>query len=161
GRPAAPERGASARGGASADSSAEAGGAAGGAGGARARWLKRVEAAELTFVTFGPVGLAALEAAQAEPRWAVLDARVLPLDEAAVLEAARGLLITVEEGTSRGGLGSAVLELLAARGVSTRVKVVALPSDRFIPHGEARAQRSELGLDLQGLRRAAREVLGR
>ncbi|GMU60853.1 MAG: 1-deoxy-D-xylulose-5-phosphate synthase [Myxococcaceae bacterium] len=127
-----------------------------------ARWLRRAAgAAELTFITFGPVALAALEAAQSEPRWAVLDARQVPLDEGALLEAAKGALVTVEEGTSRGGLGAAVLELLAARGVTTRVKVVALPGDRFIPHGEARAQRAELGLDAAGLTRAAREVLGR
>ncbi|MCC6335047.1 MAG: 1-deoxy-D-xylulose-5-phosphate synthase [Myxococcales bacterium] len=126
-----------------------------------ARWLKRPEAAELTFLTLGPAGLSALEAAQADPRWAVLDARQLPLDEAATLEAAKGALVTVEEGTSRGGLGAAVLELLAGRGVRAPVKLVALPGERFIPHGEARAQRAELGLDAAGLVRSAREVLGR
>jgi 1-deoxy-D-xylulose-5-phosphate synthase len=41
------------------------------------------------------------------------------------------------------------------------VRVVALPGDRFVPHGEARSQRATLGLDAEGLARAAREVLGR
>jgi 1-deoxy-D-xylulose-5-phosphate synthase len=100
-------------------------------------------------------------AAETEPGWAVLDARRLPLDEAAVLEAARVPLVTVEEGTGRGGLGSAVLELLAVRGVTQRVRVLGLPGDRFIPHGEARSRRAWLGLDVEGLVRAAREVLGR
>ncbi|MEW6430087.1 MAG: 1-deoxy-D-xylulose-5-phosphate synthase [Myxococcota bacterium] len=126
-----------------------------------ARWLKRVDAPALTFVGLGPASLSALEAAADEPSWAVLDARRLPLDEAAVLAAARAPLVTVEEGTERGGLGAAVLELLAARGVSQRVRVVALPGDRFVPHGEARSQRATLGLDAEGLARAAREVLGR
>jgi 1-deoxy-D-xylulose-5-phosphate synthase len=124
-----------------------------------ARWLKRVAAPALTFVGLGPPVLTALEAAVGEPSWAVLDARRLPLDEAALLEAARAPLVTVEEGTERGGLGGAVLEWLAARGVLQRVRVVALPGDRFVPHGEARAQRAQLGLDAAGLARAAREVL--
>jgi len=127
----------------------------------RARWLKRVDSPAVTFLGLGSPVLAALEAAQAEPAWAVLDARVLPLDEAAVLEAAQGPVVTVEEGTERGGLGAAVLELLAARGVQQRVRVVALPGDRFVAHGEARAQRAALGLDAAGLARVAREVLGR
>ena len=43
----------------------------------------------MTLLTLGPLGLSALEAAQAEPDWSVVDARfVTPLDEAAVLEAA-------------------------------------------------------------------------
>lgn len=127
----------------------------------RARWLKRVDGAELTFIALGPPGLAALEAARGEPRWAVLDARVLPLDEAAVLEAARGAVVTVEEGTVRGGLGAAVLEVLSAHGVQARVRVAGLPGERFVAHGEARAQRAALGLDAPGLAALAREVLGR
>lgn len=122
------------------------------------RWLQRVPGARLTFVTLGPAGLAALEAARGQP-WNVLDALELPLDEGAVLEAARGPLVTVEEGSVRGGLGSAVLELLASRGVATRVRVLGMPGDRFVAHGEARAQRVELGLDPEGLHRVAQEVL--
>ncbi len=127
---------------------------------AGARWLRRVPGAELTFVTLGPLGLLALEASRSKP-WNVLDAVALPLDEAPLLEAAQGPIITAEEGIVRGGLGSAVLEVLALRGVATRVRLLGLPSDRFIRHGEARAQRAELGLDLAGLERAAHEVLGR
>ncbi|HSP79271.1 MAG TPA: 1-deoxy-D-xylulose-5-phosphate synthase [Myxococcaceae bacterium] len=125
-----------------------------------ARWLRRVEAPSLTFLTLGPLGLAALEAAQEEPGWSVLDARfVTPLDEAAVLEAAAcGRVVVVEEGTTHGGLGSAVLELLAARGASARVRLLGLP-DTFVPHGDARVQRAELGLDAAGLGRAARALL--
>jgi len=90
----------------------------------------------------------------------VLDARfVSPLDEAAVLEAAAcGRVVVVEEGTTHGGLGSAVLELLAARGVSARVRLLGMP-DTFVPHGDARVQRAELGLDAAGLRRTALALL--
>lgn len=99
-----------------------------------ARWLVRAEKPRLTLVTLGPLGLAALEAARQEPGWSVLDARGLsPLDEAALLEAAsHGAVVVVEEGTVRGGLGSAVLELYAARGVSPRVHLLGMP-DAFVP----------------------------
>ncbi|MBL9037481.1 MAG: 1-deoxy-D-xylulose-5-phosphate synthase, partial [Archangium sp.] len=126
--------------------------------GLRARWLKR--GMQLTFVAAGPLALTALEAAQAEPQWGVLDVRaVSPLDEAAVLEAAQGALVTVEEGTPRGGLGSAVLECLARHRRSTPVRVLGLPADRFVRHGDARVQRAELGLDASGLHAAAMELL--
>ncbi|MCP3145292.1 1-deoxy-D-xylulose-5-phosphate synthase [Pyxidicoccus xibeiensis] len=125
-----------------------------------ARWLHRAAHPRLTLVTLGPLGLAALEAARSEPGWSVLDARCAsPVDEAALLEAAAcGHVVVAEEGTSRGGLGGAVLELYAARGVTPRVRLVGLP-DAFVPHGDARVQRAELGLDVAGLLRAGRELL--
>jgi 1-deoxy-D-xylulose-5-phosphate synthase len=123
-----------------------------------ARWLR--PPGPVNFVTFGPLGLTALEAAQ-ELGAGVLDAVELPLDEAAVLEAARAPLVTVEEGTERGGFGAAVLELLARSGVLQRVKVLGLPGGAFVRHGEARTQRAALGLDPAGLARAAAEVLAR
>jgi len=65
--------------------------------------------------------------------------------------------VTVEEGTIHGGLGSAVLEATSASPSRPRVKLLGLP-DRFVRHGEARAQRAELGLDAEGIRRAAEEL---
>jgi 1-deoxy-D-xylulose-5-phosphate synthase len=134
---------------------------AAGAGSAQgARWLRRAESPRLTLVALGPLVLAALEAAQAEPGWSVLDARwVSPLDVPALLEAAAcGHVVVVEEGTVRGGLGSAVLELYATHGLSPRVRLMGLP-DAFIPHGDARTQRAELGLDAAGMRQAGRALL--
>ncbi|RKH59173.1 1-deoxy-D-xylulose-5-phosphate synthase [Corallococcus aberystwythensis] len=126
-----------------------------------ARWLKRVPGSRLTLVTLGPLGLSALEAARTEPDWSVLDARrAWPLDEAALLEAAAGgHVVVAEEGTVRGGLGGAVLELYAAAGVAPRVKLLGMP-DVFLPHGDARVQRTQLGLDAAGLRHAGRTLLG-
>ncbi|MCP3098559.1 1-deoxy-D-xylulose-5-phosphate synthase [Myxococcus sp. K15C18031901] len=125
-----------------------------------ARWLRRAEHPRLTLVTLGPLGLAALEAVRDEPTWSVLDARgASPLDATALLEAsACGHVVVAEEGTTRGGLGSAVLELYAERGASPRVHLLGMPDD-FVPHGDARAQRAELGLDASGLRRAGRMLL--
>ena len=126
-----------------------------------ARWLRRPEGAVAAIVSAGPLGLSALEAAAGlEVPTAVLDVRALaPLDVARVLEAcATGHVVTVEEGTVHGGLGSAVLELLAARGLSVRVKTLGLP-DAPVPHGDARTQRRALGLSPEGIAAAVRDLL--
>ncbi|MGZ3445317.1 MAG: transketolase C-terminal domain-containing protein, partial [Myxococcaceae bacterium] len=70
-----------------------------------------------------------------------------------------GHVVTVEEGTVHGGLGSAVLELLAARGLSPRVRTLGLP-DAPVPHGDARAQRRTLGLSSEGIVAAVRSIAG-
>lgn len=87
---------------------------------------------------------------------AVMDARYAkPLDRRMILQLARNtpLLVTVEEGTVQGGFGSAVLELLADELVPAempRVHMIGLP-DQFIPHGDQGVQRSEYGLDAEGI----------
>ncbi len=120
-----------------------------------ARWLRRSASAKVTLVGLGPLILTAYEALAGRADVNVLDARFLtPLDEGAVaLAASTGSIVTVEEGTTRGGLGSAVLELCARRGLTASVKVLGLP-DEFIRHGDARRQRAELGLDAAGILRA-------
>jgi len=126
-----------------------------------ARWLRRPGAPEAAIITLGPLGLAALEAAEAlEVPTAVLDVRVLaPLDVPLVLEAcSTGVVLTVEEGTVHGGLGSAVLELAAARGQSPRVRTLGFP-DAPVPHGDARTQRRELGLSPEGIAAAVRTLV--
>jgi 1-deoxy-D-xylulose-5-phosphate synthase len=125
-----------------------------------ARWLKKSKAAQLCAVATGPLALSALEALASDERVSVLDARFIsPLDREALKEAARaGKVLTVEEGTVRGGLGSAVLELFAQEGWKAQVRCLGLP-DAFVPHGEARAQRAALGLDAQGIRKAADALL--
>ena len=127
-----------------------------------ARWLRRPDGAVAAIVSIGTLGLPALEAAGAlEVATAVLDVRSLaPLDVDRVLEAcATGHVVTLEEGTTHGGLGSAVLELAASRGVSTRVRTLGLP-DVPVPHGDARTQRRALGLSAEGIAAAVRELVG-
>jgi len=124
-----------------------------------ARWMKRAQDPELSIVAYGPLALAALSAAEGK-RWNVLDARfAVPLDAEALREAAKpGRMVVVEEGTVRGGLGEAILEFFAEERRSIRVRCLGLP-DHFVRHGEARAQRSELGLDPDGIRFAAEALL--
>ncbi|MBL8917432.1 MAG: 1-deoxy-D-xylulose-5-phosphate synthase [Myxococcaceae bacterium] len=125
------------------------------------RWLRRVEGGELTCVTSGVTGLQALEACEGRP-WSVLDVGELcELDEGPLREAARGRLLVIEEVMPRGGLFDAVLEGLARVGCAPLVAQVALPAHRIVRHGEANAQRRELGLSSDGIERAARELLER
>jgi 1-deoxy-D-xylulose-5-phosphate synthase len=125
-----------------------------------ARWLLRPASPRAAVVAMGPVALAALEAGRALGGVAVLDVRLVsPLDGRAVDEALlTGRVVTVEEGTTRGGLGSAVLEAAARQGRLARVRLLGLP-DTFIRHGDARAQRAALGLDAEGIGRALRALL--
>jgi 1-deoxy-D-xylulose-5-phosphate synthase len=125
-----------------------------------ARWLLAPPGARAAVVAVGPVALAALEAARTLEGVAVLDARVVsPLDTAAIDTACdTGCVVTVEEGTTRGGLGSAVLEQAARTGRRPRVRLLGLP-DAFVRHGDARAQRQALGLDAAGIARALRALL--
>ncbi len=94
----------------------------------------------------------------------VIDPRfVKPLDaELICAEAARaGRVLTVEEGCLTGGVGSAVLELLADGGLLAGVVVrrLGLP-DRFVPHGDPARQRAELSLDADGVAAACRALVG-
>jgi 1-deoxy-D-xylulose-5-phosphate synthase len=80
---------------------------------------------------------------------AVLDARfVKPLDEGAILSLAErvGRVITVEENAVRGGFGSAVLELLAERGMqNVQVRCAGIP-DAYIEHGARKDLLESVGL---------------
>jgi 1-deoxy-D-xylulose-5-phosphate synthase len=92
---------------------------------------------------------------------AVLNARFArPLDGECIGALARrcGAVLTLEEHVGSGGFGAAVLESLAAQGVSVPVRCLAIP-DRVVDHGDAGAIRGELGLDREGIVRALRELL--
>lgn len=91
----------------------------------------------------------------------VINARfVKPLDEQLILSwAARtGRVLTVEENVGQGGFGSAVLELLADRGLLVPVKRIAVP-DKFVEHGAPDLLRQKYGLDAQGIVAAAVQFL--
>ncbi len=100
---------------------------------------------------------------------AVFNARfVKPLPEAQILELATrfGCIITAEEGCLAGGFGSAVLELLADRGLLSgpsggrTVKRVGIP-DGFVEHGTTKELRVRVGIDKTGIKAAVLGVLGR
>jgi len=101
------------------------------------RALRLRDGGDVTFVSTGAMSWRALKAADLLAAGGV-DAGVLhvhtikPLDDEAIAASARSarLLVTLEEHTRIGGLGSAVLESLNDREVATPVLRLALP-DRF------------------------------
>ncbi|MHB1628086.1 MAG: transketolase C-terminal domain-containing protein, partial [Bacilli bacterium] len=61
---------------------------------------------------------------------------VKPLDEGLLRELAaeRAPIVTIEEGSLKGGMGSAILEFYAAQAITQAVHPLGLP-DRFVEHG--------------------------
>jgi 1-deoxy-D-xylulose-5-phosphate synthase len=86
---------------------------------------------------------------------------VKPLDTALVLELARTheALVTLEEGATMGGAGSAVGEALAAAGLALPLLQLGLP-DRFLEHGDPAKLLALCGLDAAGIERSVLERFG-
>ena len=79
---------------------------------------------------------------------------VKPLDEEILHEVGTRFksIITVEDGSRNGGIGSAVLEWLNDNGYATSVKRMGLP-DKFIEHGTVPQLREIAGIDKESIRR--------
>lgn len=67
-------------------------------------------------------------------------------------------IITVEDGTLKGGLGSAVAEFMAFHGYDARLKMLGIP-DEYIPHGTPEELYRDCGFDVEGIKKAVRELL--
>jgi 1-deoxy-D-xylulose-5-phosphate synthase len=92
---------------------------------------------------------------------AVINARfVKPLDEETILSAAKGAgrVVTLEESALEGGFGSAVLELLAERGMAGGDVLRIGIEDRFVEHGSRQRLAAALGLDASSI---ARRIMSR
>lgn len=120
----------------------------------------RREGRDVALLAFGTLLAPALEAAESLDASVVNMRFVKPLDEATVLEMARThrLLVTLEENVVAGGAGSAVSELLGARGVEVRCLHLGLP-DRYLDQATQQEQLAACGLDVPGIEIAVRDVL--
>jgi len=112
------------------------------------------------------LGAAEILASGGGPEVTVVDARfVKPLDRPYLRELARSgpeLVVTLEEGTVRGGFGDAVHEasLEEDLGLSPRLLQVALP-DRFVTHGSREELLAEVGMTAEGVATQIRHRVGR
>ena len=146
----------------------------------RGRLLRKGDGA-LAVLTFGPIGAEVADlisqlavelpaasgvpdfegAAPADGRITHVDLRFAkPLDEALLINIARThrRLIVIEDASREGGIGSAVLELLADHGIQVPVERFGLP-DRFIEHGSVGEQRKDCAMDGESFARAFRAAL--
>ena len=109
---------------------------------------------EVQLLAIGPTVDYALEAAAADPRVGVVNARfVKPLDRELLLHLAseNQVLVTVEDHALYGGLGSAVAEVLAESASQIKLIRLGVP-DRPVPHGNPQDQHEAFGFGPQGLK---------
>ena len=115
---------------------------------------------KIAILAFGSMLKPSLEAAE-ELNATVANMRfVKPLDDDLILSLAENhdLLVTIEENTIMGGAGSAVLESLESKGISTSVLQLGLP-DTFIDQGDPVQMLVDCGRDKIGIIKAIRNKL--
>jgi 1-deoxy-D-xylulose-5-phosphate synthase len=120
---------------------------------------------DLAILSIGPVGQFAKEAV-AELKKEQIDVAqfdmrfVKPLDEKQLHKIFKKYhhIITVEDGTVKGGFGSAVLEFMSAHDYLSHVKILGVP-DRFIEHGTQKELWRDCGIDTKGIVLAIRTFL--
>ena len=123
------------------------------------------EGSDIALLTLGHVGNFAASAVRDLKRDGLnpghYDMRfVKPLDEEMLHEICERYpkLVTVEDGTIRGGFGSAVLEFMAEHGYTNEVKILGIP-DRLVEHGSPRELHHECGYDMEGIRGTVLEMM--
>ena len=121
----------------------------------------RKQGSEIAILAFGTLLHPALAAAEAlgltvvNMRWA----KPLDVDLLLQIAATHSALVTVEEGATMGGAGSAVMEALHAAGVTLPVLQLGL-ADEFIEHGDPAHLLRLQGLDAAGIQASIRQRFG-
>ena len=125
------------------------------------------EGGDVAVLSIGPIGNHAIEAAErlaAEGiSVAVYDMRFLkPLDEELLHTVCQKFpcLLTVENGTRIGGLGSAVSEFMTRNRYTKPLSVVGV-DDYFVEQGSVAELEAECGMDVAGIMAAIRSLCGR
>ena len=120
---------------------------------------------EIAILSLGHVGNFAVDAADKLALEGIhiahYDIRfVKPLDE----EMLQGVfskykkIITIEDGTIIGGMGSAVLEFMSAHHYNSEIKMLGMP-DRIVEHGEQSELYTECGYDVPAIINAVKEMI--
>ncbi|MCU4174499.1 1-deoxy-D-xylulose-5-phosphate synthase [Carboxylicivirga sp. N1Y90] len=124
------------------------------------------EGNDLAIITIGPIGVKAQQVIRKlekqEYSIAHYDLRfVKPLDEKMLHEifAQHKKVITIEDGTIVGGMGSAVIEFMVDNGYQAKVKRLGIP-DKYIEHGTQTELFGLCGYDKEGIENSIVEMLG-
>ncbi|MCD4683979.1 MAG: 1-deoxy-D-xylulose-5-phosphate synthase [Bacteroidales bacterium] len=120
---------------------------------------------DIAIISIGIVGNFAMEAAtqleKEEIETAIYDMRFLkPIDEEILHQVFKNhkKIITVEDGTITGGLGSAVIEFKNEYNYSVTVKRLGIP-DKFIAQGTPEELYHICGYDADGIKKAVLEII--
>ena len=120
---------------------------------------------QVAILTIGHPGNFAVTACKLLAEYDILPAHydmrfVKPLDEKMLHEIAKNYtkIITVEDGTIVGGLGSAVLEFMALHNYAPEVKILGIP-DKIVEHGKPEQLHKECGYDAQAIAKAVRDMV--
>ena len=121
-----------------------------------------IEGTELAIISIGAIGMEAKKAIEMvkDCSVALYDMRVLkPIDEALLHDILQRFpaVITLEDGTIEGGLGSAVAEFIAEHRYNTRLVRLGIP-DKFIEHGTQAQLYAECGYDATSISDAIRNL---
>ena len=112
-------------------------------------------------ISIGPIGNdVELAIMQSEEEVAHYDLRFLkPLDEELLHEVGKRFkhIITIEDGTRNGGMGSAVLEWLSDHGYTPTVKRMGMP-DEFVEHGTVAELKRICNMDIDSIVAAIKET---
>jgi 1-deoxy-D-xylulose-5-phosphate synthase len=120
---------------------------------------------DIAILTIGPVGNLAMDACNNLSKQGIEAAHydmrfAKPIDEMLLHEvfSKHDKVITVEDGSIIGGMGSAVVEFMSSNGYMAQVKRLGIP-DQFIDHGEQKELYAECGFDAQGILSCAVELI--
>ncbi len=120
---------------------------------------------DLAIISLGPIGnevaLAIDELEKQNLSIAHYDLRFLkPLDSKLLKQVFTNhkKIITVEDGSISGGMGSAILEFMSENKFQAEVKRIGIP-DRFIDHGKPAELYKECGMDKQGIIEVAKSMV--
>ncbi|MBR2493603.1 MAG: 1-deoxy-D-xylulose-5-phosphate synthase, partial [Paludibacteraceae bacterium] len=123
------------------------------------------QGSKVAVLTIGPIGNTVMKAVESlgtdASEVGVYDMRFLkPLDTELLDEIFKKYktIVTVEDGSLRGGFGSAVLEYMADSGVALPVKRIGIP-DNFIEHGSPQELYHMLGMDSSGITSVLRQYV--
>ncbi len=128
---------------------------------------KLSEGNDIAILTVGKAGIWAQQAVTSLTKNDISAAHydlrfVKPLDEEMLTEVFRKFktVVTVEDGTVKGGFGSAVLEFMAESGFSAHIKLLGIP-DKFIEQGSTEELYQLCGMDKKGIVKTVQQMLGK
>ena len=120
---------------------------------------------ELALLSIGHIGNLVTKAAEILEKEQIsiahYDMRFLkPIDEEILHAVCKKFkkIITIEDGTIVGGLGSAVLEFMADHNYHAQVKRLGVP-DHFVDHGSQQQLYNECGYDVEGICRIVKTMV--